>query len=126
MVGLTYVYRVVTFVPTKHGERAEKNISRIISAVNKVTPLQYGKYDCVCWSSSPGVEQSRPLAGSNPTAGKEGELTSEPSVRLEFSVPKDEKLLQRVIDEAIVPNHPREEPVIFYYQAIETRIKSNE
>lgn len=126
MVGLVYVYRVVTFVPTKHGEEPEENIAKIISAVNEIIPLQYGKYDCVCWSSLPGEEQFRPLAGSNPTAGKEGELTSEPSVRLEFSVPKDGKLLQRVIDEAIVPNHPREEPVIFYYQAIETRIKSNE
>ncbi len=126
MVGLTCVYRVVTFVPTKHGDEPENNIAKIIAAVNKVTPLRYGRYDCVCWSSSPGEEQSRPLSGSNSTSGNEGEMTFEPSIKLEFSVPRDEKLLQRVIDEAIVPNHPWEEPVILFFQATETRIQAIE
>jgi len=89
-----------------------KNARQIIEAVSAVCELRYGDYDHVAWTSSPGTEQFRPLPGSNPTVGEQGELTALPSVRIEFSVPDDDEILKQVVTEAIVPNHPWESPVI--------------
>lgn len=84
----------------------------IISAIQEITPLVYGKYEGVVWTSAIGEEQFRPLAGANPTAGTLDEKTTVPSVKVEFSIPNNEALLDRIINEAIIPFHPWETPVI--------------
>ena len=100
-------------------ERAEK----VLAGVTDITPLSYGRYDRVAWYSSSveGTEQYRPLSGSGPTVGKENVFEQGASMRLEFSIPRDEKLLDQVLQEGIIPAHPWEEPVIVITEARETR-----
>lgn len=119
MVNTVPVYRIVTFIPP---ERVEK----VIRGVVKVTSLRYGNYDQVTWQSAEGIERFRPLNGSQPTAGKEGIVSLEKSIKLEFSVPRDNELLEKVIQEGIIPTHPWEEPVILIYEVRETRIQTSE
>ncbi|MCR4328344.1 MAG: hypothetical protein NUV53_02385 [Patescibacteria group bacterium] len=116
-VGFSSVYRVATFVSPEHA-------SRLIEGVIKVSALRHGNYDSVAWSSAPGVEQFRPLEGSTPTSGEIRKLASFQSVKVEFSIPGDAKLLERVINEGIVPNHPWEEPVIIVIAAQEVKVRT--
>ena len=46
------------------------------------------------------------------------------SVKVEFSIPRDKDLLEKVITEGIVPNHPWEEPVIIVTTAQEVRVRT--
>jgi len=39
--------------------------------------------------------------------------TRHPSTKVEFSIDRDEQLLEKVIGDGIRPGHPWEEPVIF-------------
>jgi len=107
-------YRITTFVPPD-------SLQAVIDSINNAVVLSYGKYDHVLWHSSPGIEQYRPLKGANPTEGKVGVVTSVDSIKLEFSIPHDEKILERAINEGIKPRHPWEEPVILVSEIFETR-----
>lgn len=105
---LTPVYRITTFVPPDR-------LNRLLAAIESVVPLQYGRYDRVAWwSCLEGVEQFRPLKDSDPTSSVEGEVKRGKSVRLEFVIPRERDLLERVLSFAIWKNgHPWEEPVVF-------------
>ena len=100
-------YRVTTFVPPEALESVLEAVER------EAEPLRFGDYERWAWWSAPGVEQFRPLEGAEPTVGNVGELERVPSVRLEFALPRDPALLERVLTRGLVPSHPWEEPVVF-------------
>ena len=100
------VYRVSVYVPPAH-------VERVIDAICAVDDLRIGTYEHVLWTSAPGSEQFRPLAGATPTQGDVGQLTRTPTVRIEFCMPRDPERLRRVIDEGIRPSHPWHVPAIF-------------
>lgn len=100
------VFRVSVFVPPRY-------LQQVIDSARRIEPLGDERYDGVHWIIEGAVERFRPLAGSNPAAGRVGELHSEDSVLLVFSIERDEQRLQRLLDEAIFPAHPWESPAVF-------------
>ncbi len=113
------VYRINTFVPPEHADA-------LLAGILKVTPLAYGNYDQAAWWSHPGVEQFRPRPGSNPTLGQENVVEKGSSIKLEFAIPRDEELLQRVLVDGIAAHHPWEEPVVYISEALTTRAQIDE
>jgi hypothetical protein len=116
---LKAVYRITTFVPPEH-------LDNLLAGILKVSPLKYGRYDQVVWYSAPGTEQFRPLAGSNPTVGKENVLERIGSVKLEFAIPRDQQLLHRLLIEGIAANHPWEEPVVYVTETIVAQLQPDD
>jgi hypothetical protein len=98
-------------------------VESILQGVVKVNPLLYGKYSKVAYQSEEGIEQFVPLEGSNATKGEINKLYKGKSVRIEFSIDKNDKILEKVIQEGIMKNHPWEEPVIIISEVWETRKK---
>jgi|ERR1700733_191129 hypothetical protein len=113
------IYRVTTFVPPEH-------LDSLLAGILKVVPLQFGLYDQVAWWSSPGIEQFKPRVGSNPTLGSADVLEKTNSVALIFSLPRNEALLEKVLQEGVIPSHPWEEPVVYIDEAMTTRTKNDE
>jgi hypothetical protein len=107
------VYRITTFVPPE-------KLEALLDGITRVVPLEWGKYDRVAWVSGEVMEQFRPLPGSNPGAGKVGEMERVPSVRLEFVIPRDQALLERLLTEGLIPSHPWEEPAVFIDETLVT------
>jgi len=114
MITLEKIYRLKVFVPVHF-------VDKVISNILNVVSLQYGNYDSVLWRSSEGIEQFRPLATAKPTTGRYNHLEENPSIKIEFSIPRDKKLLYQLIEEGIIPVHPWEEPVILVSEEMETR-----
>jgi len=106
LITLRDVYRLTVFVPTEY-------LEQLLESIISVVPLRFGDYDEVLWFSAPGIEQFRPLPGANPTLGEAMKRTRHPSTKVEFSIDRDEQLLEKVIEDGIRPGHPWEEPVIF-------------
>lgn len=98
-------FRVCTFVPPEH-------LDAVLEAVLSETPLTYGPYDRSAWWSGPGVEQFEPRPGARPTIGDVGETRRVPTIRLEFVIPRDHHLLERVLA-AMLAAHPWQEPAAF-------------
>ena len=94
-------YRIVTFVPAEAAEDFAGKVTEFI-------PAFLGTYDKVCWWSEAGTEQFR--------APGEEEVQRVNAVRLEFSAPRDEAVLTRIIEEGIKPHHPWKEPVILVFE----------
>lgn len=111
---LVPVYRVKTFVIPEY-------LDRVIEGVLNIDELIYGNYKNVAWQSNGGVEQFVPSEKSIPTEGNLGERTRVTSYRLEFSIPRDDDLLTKVIEQGIYPNHPWDEPVVQVSEEFETR-----
>lgn len=102
---LKKIYRVVVFVPSP-------DLQTVISAVTEAFELENGSYKHVLWFTTlGGIEQFSPIQGANPTLGTVGELTENPSTRLEFSIPRSDSLLKELI-EVVSSAHPWEQPVI--------------
>lgn len=100
------VYRVTVFVPPAHVEALKQGILG-------VDALQAGGYSHGMWESSPGHEQFRAEAGTQAVQGVTDELVREPSVRLEFCLPRDPQRLQRVLEQGIAAHHPWRSPAVF-------------
>ncbi|MCI5060941.1 MAG: hypothetical protein MRY79_07705 [Alphaproteobacteria bacterium] len=113
MMNLVERYRVVTFVPEPH-------LEKVIEALRNSQMLGYGNYTDVLWFSAPGTEQFKPLEGSNPTQGETGKTEILSSVRLEFSIERDDGKLKNLLNEYLLPTHPWEEPVVYV-----TTVKEN-
>jgi len=107
------VYRVTTLVPPE-------KLEMLLEGVVREAPLTYGPYDRSAWWSAVGVEQFRPLPGATPTVGTPGHIERVPTVRLEFVIPRDRELLQRVLDRGLIPNHPWQEPAVFVDESFAT------
>ncbi|SFG28870.1 hypothetical protein SAMN05216353_13236 [Halobacillus alkaliphilus] len=108
------IYRIRTFV-------VPEDLEKVIEGVLKIDDLKYGNYKNVVWHSNDGVEQFVPSETSVPTEGNIGETTKVTSVRVEFSIPRDEKLLTNIIEHGIYPNHPWDEPVVQVTEELEAR-----
>ena len=106
-------YRVTVFVPPDH-------LDAVLEAIERQVPLLFGPYDRSAWWSAVGTEQFRPLPGATPTVGQTGTTTRLPTVRLEFAIPKDANLLQRVIHDGLLPSHPWQEPAVFIDECLVT------
>jgi hypothetical protein len=106
------VYKITTFVPLE-------GLERLLDGITRVVPLNYGRlYDHVVWWSTVGIEQFRPLEGSNPISGREGELERDGSVRLEFSIPREPGLLERLLKSGLLCHHPWEKPVVYVDESL--------
>jgi hypothetical protein len=116
---LKQVFLIATFVPPPH-------LATFLEGLAKVVPLRYGKYEGVLWYSAPGVEQFTPLPGSNPTVGTALASERSPSIKVEFAIPRDDELLEKVLKEGVVQNHPWEEPVIYVTESMSTRSRFDE
>lgn len=100
------VYRITVFVPPSHLEALKQ-------AILAVDDLAAGGYSHGMWESAPGQEQFRVLPGTHSAVGRAGELVREPSVRLEFCIPRDAARLQRLLEEGIAAHHPWNSPAVF-------------
>ncbi len=105
------VYRITVFVPPAHLEALKAGILA-------VDDLALGDYREVLWTSAPGFEQFRPLASAHPALGAADVLTSAASVRLEFSIPRDDERLRRVLVEGVQAHHPWEVPAVFVDESL--------
>lgn len=104
------VYRITVFVPPDH-------LDALKAGILSVDDLAIGDYREVMWTSAPGVEQFRPGESTTPALGAVGELTAAPTVRLEFSIPRDAERLSRVIIDGVHAHHPWEVPAVFVDEA---------
>ena len=89
------------FVPESHLEPLQR-------ALQAVDAGHIGNYDC-CLSYSRVTGCWRPLEGSSPYLGSIGEISSEPELKVEVTIPAGR--VEAVIA-AIKAVHPYEEPVI--------------
>ncbi|UOQ83690.1 hypothetical protein [Gracilibacillus salinarum] len=102
---LVDVYRVKTYVILEH-------VDRVVEGILSIDELKVGNYRNVMWQSRDGMEQFFPSEEAVPAKGAAGAKTTLTSIRIEFSIPRDEALLRKVIEEGIYPNHPWDEPVV--------------
>lgn len=86
----------------------ETHISQLQKALQSVDAGHIGNYDS-CMSCSQLTSYWRPLDGTDPYIGKEGEISCEPEVKVEVTV-YTEKVDETI--RAIKEVHPYEEPVI--------------
>jgi hypothetical protein len=93
------MYKLVFFVPESHLEQVK-------AALFSVGAGRWGDYDQCCWQVL-GEGQFRPLAGSHPYIGEEGQLTKVPEYRVEM-VCMDSRLQDAL--QALRDAHPYEEP----------------
>ncbi|MYL50450.1 hypothetical protein GLV98_13210 [Halobacillus litoralis] len=111
---LVDIYRVKTFVVPEY-------VDAVVQGVLSIDDLRVGNYKNVMWQTKDGMEQFVPGEEAVPTEGAAGEKTTLTSLRIEFSIPRDESLLTRVIEEGIYPNHPWDEPVVQVSEEREAR-----
>jgi len=98
-----------------------EDIDRIMAAVSALDPLIMGAYDNNAFQSAAGIERYRPLEGA--AAGAETEIRQRPGVvQVGFHLPKDQGLLERVI-EAIFQVHSYQEPLITVQDVLVSRSK---
>ncbi|MGD8418025.1 MAG: NGG1p interacting factor NIF3 [Pseudomonadales bacterium] len=93
------MYKLCYYVPESHLETTKR-------AVFEAGGGRAGDYDCCCWQVR-GEGQFRPLAGSRPFIGREGELARVAEYRVEL-VCSD--AVARAVVEALCLAHPYEEP----------------
>ena len=103
-------YRLVIFIP-------KKNLEKFIEKIQDTIPSFIGNYDRVMWWNDPEIEygtgQFRPIEGANPAEGEIGKTERIEDIRIEFLVPHDKSVIENIIEKAIRPAHPFEEPVIY-------------
>jgi hypothetical protein len=104
-VRLQEAYRITSFIPPQH-------LDEVLQAIVAEAPLTYGPYDKSAWWSAPGTEQFEPRAGAKPTVGQVGKTERVPTIRLEFVIPREPQLLDRVLA-ALLQSHPWQEPAVF-------------
>lgn len=110
---LTPSFRIITFVPPE-------NVEDVLKVVNVIDPMRYGDYTHVSWRSTPGIERFLSQTGAHPTLGEVGTMTDGSSVRIEFSIPRSQEVLEAVIS-AILQTHPWEEPVVIVHEVQDAR-----
>ena len=93
------MYKLCFYVPESHLEVVK-------DAVFAAGAGRIGDYDCCCWQVA-GQGQFRPLAGSSPFIGKEGEIEQLAEYRVEM-VCEPARASQVVA--ALKNAHPYEEP----------------
>jgi hypothetical protein len=98
-----------------------EDVERIMAAVSALDPLIMGAYDSNAFQTAGGIERYRPREGA--AAGAESEVRKRPNVvQVGFHLPKDQGLLERVI-EAIFQVHSYQEPLITLQDVLVSRSK---
>ena len=93
------MYKFAFFVPADHKEVVKQ-------AVFATGAGRIGNYDCCCWEVL-GSGQFRPLQGSRPFIGQQGEVETVAEYRVELVCADD--LIQAAVA-AMRSAHPYEEP----------------
>lgn len=99
------MYKLCYFVPESHLEKTKQ-------ALFEAGAGRIGDYDCCAWQCR-GQGQFRPLAGSDPYLGSQGEIERVDEYKVEL-VCSDE--LIRPALEAFKRAHPYEEPAYEVYR----------
>lgn len=86
----------------------ETHFAALQSALREADAGHIGNYDC-CLSYSPVMGTWRPLAGTSPYIGAEGQISCEPEMKVEVTI-RAERLAETL--RAVKRVHPYEEPVI--------------
>lgn len=102
------MYKIITFIPLDEKEKVK-------SAMFQAGGGHIGNYDLVCFESQ-GIGQFRPVEGSSPFLGTQGEIARVPEARIEM-VCADEVLKEVV--EALKHAHPYETPAYDVIQLID-------
>lgn len=93
------MYKLCFYVPGSHLEEVK-------AAVFAAGAGRIGAYDCCCWQVS-GQGQFRPLAGSDPFLGRQGELEQVDEYRVELVCAAS---CIKAAVQAMKDAHPYEEP----------------
>lgn len=96
--------KIVVFVPVNYADTVRKALAE--SGAGHI-----GNYDS-CSFSSRGIGCFRPLKGSQPCIGRQGEIESVEEERIEVICPK--KILKKALT-ALKKAHPYEEPAVDIY-----------
>lgn len=99
------MYKICFFVPEDHAEQTK-------AAVFEAGGGKIGDYDCCAWQTR-GEGQFRPLDGSQPFLGQQGEIERVSEFRVELVC--EDHLIQAVVD-ALKAGHPYEEPAYEVYR----------
>lgn len=99
------MYKLCYFVPETHLEQTK-------AALFETGAGRIGDYDCCAWQCR-GQGQFRPLDGSQPFLGQQGELEVVDEYKVEL-VCKDELIREAL--EAFKKAHPYEEPAYEVYR----------
>lgn len=99
------MYKLCYFVPETHLEQTK-------AALFEAGAGRIGDYDCCAWQCR-GQGQFRPLDGSQPFLGQQGELEVVDEYKVEL-VCKDELIREAL--EAFKKAHPYEEPAYEVYR----------
>ncbi len=94
-------YKIEIFAPK---EAADK----ILLEITRAGAGRFDKYDH-CASTMPVTGYWRPLQGAQPFIGREGEISTEPEVKIEINC-KHEHIPE--VLRAIHENHPYEQPLV--------------
>ena len=101
---MSEVYRFITYVPMPNVEEVKK-------ALIEAGAGRIDNYDSCMWQT-PGIDQFRPLEGSNPAIGEKGVIEKVEEMKLEMIVAKDK--IGDVIA-ALKRSHPYEVPGLQYW-----------
>ncbi|MGQ9426338.1 NGG1p interacting factor NIF3 [Gilvimarinus sp. F26214L] len=93
------MYKLSFFVPESHLEQVK-------AAVFEAGAGRIGDYDQCCWQA-PGLGQFRPLEGSQPYLGQQGQVEQAREYKVEMVCAKD-RVSASV--QALLSAHPYEEP----------------
>lgn len=99
------MYKLCFFVPVEHAESTKM-------AVFEAGGGKIGDYDCCAWQTK-GQGQFRPLEGSNPFLGSQGEIERVEEFRVELVC--EDHLIKPAV-EALKSAHPYEEPAYEVYR----------
>lgn len=93
--------KVEVFIPKEY-------VYPLMKEINDHGYIKEGHYD-YAFAATKVTGHWRPVKGADPFSGKEGEISCEEEIKLEFRIRKNCIVL---VKEIIVKNHPYETPVI--------------
>ncbi len=102
------MFKICIYVP-------ENSVETVKQALFDAGAGRIGNYDSCCWQTE-GTGQFRPLAGSNPAIGSQGEVEFVREVKVEL-VCEDELVTGAI--QALRDSHPYEEPAFDVWQLAE-------
>ncbi len=99
------MYKFEFYVP-------EKNADTVKEAVFSAGAGKIGRYDCCCWQCA-GTGQFRPLQGSSPSTGSQGNVEKVAELKIEMVC--DDELIGDLVS-ALEKAHPYETPAYQYWK----------
>lgn len=100
------IYRITVFVP-------RDALRALVDGIKHVYPLGDDYYDSVLWYVEDAHEEFRARPGAQPARGTIDRLQEEAVSMLVFSLPREEQMLERVLQQGVRANHPWEAPGLF-------------